>query len=136
DLVLRSLHGDVVRDAVLRVEPEVRSCLEAGAERDEHVVGDISLRRSHLLDSHPVDIVLKARLIELLLNMHIDGARYGAHLLCDLRSGFEIVGHIGSDGLNIDRSGDTEVERLGDDAGRLEKERYAGKVPGQLLSQA
>jgi hypothetical protein len=67
--------------------------------------------------------------------MHIDRTWNGTHLLGNLRCDRVVVGYILSHDLNIERSRDSEVQRLRDDVGRFEVERCPRKAFWQFLPQ-
>ncbi len=54
--ILGCLDGDVVVDAVFRVEPETGSSLEAGAERDEKVLRHVARLQADVLRTSAVHI--------------------------------------------------------------------------------
>ena len=69
--VLRSLGRDGVAHAVLRVEPVRRRGLEAAAERNQQVVGNVALREAGQLRLGPVHIDVQMRFIEGLLDAQV-----------------------------------------------------------------
>ena len=103
DLVLRRLHRDRVADAVRR-KPEVRSCLEAGAQRHQNVVGDVPFGQPYLLRSHAVHREVQPRLIEQLVQMHIDGAGHRADLFGHSAASAKLCAISAADDLNVDRA--------------------------------
>ena len=84
--ILRRLNGDVVADAVFGIEPEGRSGLEAGAQRDEQVLRDVFRLQADGLRAGAIDVEVQRGFVERLLNVDIDGAgdvaQLGGHFLC------------------------------------------------------
>ena len=75
---LRRLHRHAVGDAIHRVQPLGRRNLSAGAERDQHAVGNVLLRHPGLRRLIAVDVEIDGGRVHLLPDMHVDGA--GNHL--------------------------------------------------------
>ena len=79
--ILRRLHRDVVANAVFRIQPESRRGLEAGAERDEQVLGYVLGLQAQGLNACAVDIHMQRRLVEGLLHMDVRGTGNVAQLI-------------------------------------------------------
>src|ERR1700676_929800 len=67
--------------------------------------------------------------------MHVNGAGNRTDFFCHSGCQREIVGHVGTDDLNVNRGRKTEVQKLGDDVSRLEEERGGGESLWQLFAQ-
>src|ERR1700730_18925524 len=96
--------------------------LEAGAQRNEEVVGDVAFGEPHLLRSRAIYGVLQPGLIERLLNMDVNCTGHGTNFVGYPGGDGEIVREVRSGNLNIDRRGQTEIENLADDIRRFEEE--------------
>ena len=111
--------------------------LVAGAQGDEEVAGDIALGDAENGGQGAVHLDAQVGGLGHLLHVDIDHAGDGAELLADGRGDGEILGVIdGRAGdLDIDRSGEAEVEDLGDDVGRGEEEAEFGELPGKFPAE-
>ena len=128
--VLRRLHGDVIADATLRIEPEGGSGLKAGAQGDQQVAGDIALAQADGLREGAVDIQMQRGRVVGLLHVDIDRAGDGANAVGELPRHFVIAELVAAGDLHVDGRGDTEVENLGDDVGRLKEELSGWEAAG------
>src|SRR5277367_2024125 len=135
-MILRGLNGDVVSDAVLWIEPEIGSGLEASAQADQHTLGDVLGGQSDLVDARAVHVEIERGQAEHLLHVDIGCSGNVAQFIGDFLAD-EVVGcDVLTDDLNVDRGGQSEIENLGDDVGGLEEKFDAGKTLRQLAAQA
>ena len=133
--ILRRLHGHLVGDAVLRIQPEVRRRLEAAAQRDQHALRHVARVQSHLRDAGAIQVHVQRGRGEQLLHVDIGGAGNVPHPVGDLLRDVVVALLVGADHLHVDRRGQSEVQNLGDDVGRLEEELHAGEALRQHLAQ-
>ena len=126
DAILRSLHGDVVVDAVFGIEPEGRSGLKAGAERDQNVLCDVAGLHADGLRASAIDIHEERRRVKGLLDVYIHGAGNVAHLRREFLRDDIVARLVGSGDGDVDGRGSTEVQNLGDDVGGLKEKLHAG----------
>jgi hypothetical protein len=132
---LRRLSGQTVADPVLRIEPVGGRYLGARTERYQDAVGHIALCETRLGGFRTVHFEVEARLVEELVNVGIhragDFADFCRHLLRD----GEIALHVVTYELDVNRGGETEIQDLAHDVGRLEKEFDAGEFARQFRAQ-
>ena len=109
----------------------------AARQRDQQAVGHVALRHARLLGEGPVGVDHDPRRVEDLLDMHVHGPRHRAELGCDLLRDAEIRVGLGQRprDLDVDRRGETEVEDLVHDVGRLGEELELREALGQLVAQ-
>ena len=79
--VLRRLRGDVVADAVARIEIEVGRGLKAAAQRDQDALRHILLGQADGRGARAVHVHRHVRIVERLLDARIDGAGNIAHIV-------------------------------------------------------
>ena len=133
--ILRRLHGDRVADAVARVEPEVRSGLEAAAGSCEQAACNIGLPQSQLAGPGAVHIHHQFRIVEGLLDAQVGGAGYMLDLVQQLFGNGPVAVHISADDLDIDGSRQAEVEDLRDHVDGQRVEGDAGEAVVQDIAQ-
>ena len=135
DLVLRRLHHDRIRHAVVGIEIIGRRDLRAAGEIDHEAVGDVALGQADILRAGAIDIDVEGRIVGRLLDARIGNAGNVADAAQQLVGIGEIRVHIGAANLQVDRRRRAEIQDLADDVGRQEREGHAGKQPRQLLAQ-
>src|SRR6266852_8690354 len=74
DGILRRLSNQVILDAVLPIQEEIWRSLKAAAQRDQQAIGDVARREAALHCLGAVDLDVKSRVIEILLNARIGQA--------------------------------------------------------------
>ena len=116
--VLRRLRRDVVADAGGGVEPERRRGLKTAAQRDQQVLRHVALREADLLGLGAVHVEMQLGIIEGLLNPQIDRAGNEFQLVQQLFGEIAVGIQIAADDLNVDGSGQAEIQDLGDDVDR------------------
>ena len=72
---MRGLHGNVIADAVTRIEIEARRGLKAPAQGDEQALRNIALRKADRLRAGAVYIDGEIGKVERLLNARVRRAR-------------------------------------------------------------
>jgi hypothetical protein len=124
DFELRRLYLDLIVHAVYRIEPLIRGGLAAGAERNEHAVGDIALGQPRLMGLAAVDRDFDLGGMHLLVDMDVDSAGHDSHCALDLLgktiSGDRIAGH----DLHINGRGDAEIQDLIRHVGGLKEKDF------------
>jgi len=132
---LRRLHRHLIGDAIRGIEPEIGGGLETATQRDENALRDITGIHADLGDSGAVDVHPDRRQIHQLLHVHVSGAGHLAeavgNLIRERMAGLDI----GADDLNVDGSGQTEIQNLSNDVGGLKEKLHSGETPRQLLTQ-
>ncbi len=83
---------------------------------------------SKLLGLRSLDSHMEIGLIERLLHAEVNGARYRADLFEDLVCPDTVAFEIVTDHLNVDRSGQSEVQNLRDHVRGQERKCHAGEV--------
>ena len=83
-MILRRLDGDVITHAVLWIQPEIGSRLEAAAQADEHALRDLLGSQSDLIDARAVHVEVQSRQVHHLLHVDIGGAGNLPQPVCDL----------------------------------------------------
>ncbi len=133
--VLGSLRDQVVVHAVLPIEKEHRRDLEAAGEAVQHTSGHVALSKSALRCLGPVDGDIERGVIEGLLDANVgqarDAAKLGEHGVGKLIT----FSHIVAFELNIERSGQSEVQDLGGDIGGQKIEGGSGKDSRQFSAK-
>ncbi len=122
------LHGDVVIDAVGRIDPVIRTHLEAGAERNQHALGDVLLRVAHLAGAVAVHVDAHHGHVLHLVHVHVGRAGNMADAAGDFAGDREILILVAprTRHLHVDGRGQPEVQNLPDDIGGLEEKRQIG----------
>src|SRR4029077_12211138 len=126
--VLRGLRGDGITHAVLWIQPERGGRLKAAAQRDQQVAGDVPRRIAGLAGLRAVHIDVQLGLIKGLLDVQVDRTRNVADSLQQVIRKSAIVLLVVSHDLNIDGSGQTEVQNLADNVSRKEREGYTWEL--------
>ena len=134
--VLRRLDGDVVADAVARIEIEVGRGLEAAAERDQQALRHVLLGEADGSGAGAVDIDGHVGIVEGLLDARVGGAGNVADLVEHVFGQGAVAVEIGPDDLDVDGRGQAEVENLGHDVDGQHVEGDAGILAGQHAAQA
>ena len=132
--ILRGLRDDRIGDAVLRVDPERRSDLEAAGQAVLQALGDVALVQADLRRAHTVDLDAERRIVERLLDSRVGDAGDARDFLQQLVGVGVVGGEIGADDLHVDRRGKAEVENLRHDVGGQEREGRARKGSRQSLA--
>src|SRR5487761_2756896 len=122
DLVLRRLHLDVVDNAVGRIEKESRLRLLATRKRQQNILGHVGGTDAYALQAGTVHLQRDPGLIQSLVDMHIDGPIDGLDPVHELSGKYSVLGNIIAVYLYIDCRGNTKIENLGHDIGRLKEE--------------
>src|SRR6202042_1812865 len=110
DGVLGRLSNQVILDAVLPVQEEIWRSLKAAAQRDQQTIGDVARREAALRCLRAVDLDVKSRVIEILLNTRIGQAGHMAKLPQQLVGELAIPLQVRSLDLDIDGRGRAEVQ--------------------------
>ncbi len=96
---------------------------------------DIAGIQSNLIDAGAVHVQVESGQIHHLLHMDVRRTRNLAHLICDLLRNVVIGAHIGTNNLDVNRGGQTEIKNLRDDIGGLEEEFHARKTRWEFAAQ-
>ncbi len=134
DAVLRGLGVELVAHAADGIDPEIRAGLLGAGERAEDAVGDVLLGEAELGGLGAIDGDVEAGGVVGFVDAEVDGAGDEAD------AGEEFLGEgvdllaVGAGELDVDGSGEAEVENLGDDVGGREPEGHVGKVFGHLVA--
>ena len=136
DLVLRGLHHDRIRHAVIGVEIVGRRDLRAAGEVDDQAVGDVALGQPDILRAGAVDVDVEAWIVGRLLDARIGDAGNPADPAQQLVGIGEVRGEVGAADLQVDRRRRAEIEDLADDVGGQERERHAGKARAAIARAA
>ena len=127
--VLRRLRGDAVADAGPRVQPERGRRLEAPAEGNQHVAGNIAGRKAYLRCPRAVNVHLEARQIEGFLNAQVNRAgdvfEFAHQPVGKSPVGVKVVPHH----LDIDGRREAEIQDLADHVRGQKIKRYPGEFP-------
>ena len=134
--VLRRLHRHLVGHAVLRIQPEVRRGLETAAQRDQHALRHVARIHSHLRGLGAVNLKMQGRQTEHLLHVHIGSSVHVTQTVGDLLGDDVVALHVLTGDLDVNRCGQSKVENLGHDIGRLKEELHAGELAGQVFPQS
>ena len=133
--ILRRLHHDGVRNAVLGTEEEGRRHLRATGEIDDHAVRHVARGHADILRARPVDIDIEAGTVGGLLNPRVGDTRDQTNAAQQLVGILEIGIRIGATDLQIDRRRRSEIQDLADDVGGQERKRHAGECARQPFPQ-
>ena len=133
-LPLRRLNGEVVGNALLRIDPEIGVDLLGRAEADREIVHDLLGLKVQVLRARPVDCEIKIGRVKLLLHMGIDNALYVRKPLLRFLCKLDIV-RISALDLQVDLGWHAEIQNLRHHVGRLEIEEQAGERFRQPLAQ-
>ena len=132
---MRRLHGDVVADAVVGVEPEVRRGLEAAAGGGQQALGDVALLRPMLAGLGAIHVDHEFGIVEGLLDAQVGGSGDVLDLVEQLLGEGAIAVQVGADDLDIDGRGKAEVEDLRDHVDGQRVEGHAGKARGRMCAE-
>ncbi len=77
DLPFRRLHREIIGNALLRIDPEIRVHLLGRAEADRQIVHDLLGLQIEVLRARAVDVEVQVGRVELLLDVSVDDARNG-----------------------------------------------------------
>src|SRR5438552_18684480 len=70
--MLRGLNGNGIVDSAFRIGPKVGCDLEAGAERNEQTVGNVTLGKAKLLRTGAIDFYAQLRCVRYLVQSNIN----------------------------------------------------------------
>ena len=135
NVILRRLHGNGVRNAVLWIQPEIRRSLEAAAQRYQHVLCHVTRVHPHLRALRTINLQIQCRQCEHLLDVYIRRTWDLSHPVCDLLCDGVIALHVGAGYLDINGRWQSKVEDLGHDICRLKEKLYSRKATGQFGPQ-
>src|SRR4029077_2030655 len=117
------------------IQEERRRGLETSARRYQHATGHIALGEAACGRLGAVHVDMELWIVERLLNTQIhqtrDVPKLAQHPICDST----ILRKIRPFDLDVDRRGQTKIENLCDDVGRLKVERGSGKLARELVSK-
>src|SRR5579885_3458171 len=113
--VLRSLHRDLIADSVCRIEPEGRSRLKAGTERDEDILRHVASLHAEGLRARAVHVHVKSGFVEGLLDVDVHSAREVANFGGKFLSDGEVARLVHAEELHVNGSRRAEVQNLRDD---------------------
>src|SRR5713226_7926768 len=133
--ILRFLHRDGVFHAVFWIQPESRSGLEAGAERNKNVLRDVARLHAHGLRARTVDFHVERGVVKSLLNVDIHGAGNVPELAGEFFPDQVISALVHARDFHIDGRGSAEIQDLRDDVRRLKEELHAGKTLRKFFAQ-
>jgi len=134
DAIDRCLRDDLVVHAVGGVQPLVGSCLAGAGERNEHGLRDVLLGEADLASLAAIDVDLHGGVLHLLVDVDVDSAGNLRDLFGELGGEVEVGGFVAGD-LEVDGSGQTEVENLVGDVGRGEEEVAVGELLLEVVAQ-
>src|ERR1039457_6830207 len=134
-MILRRLDGDVITHTVLWIEPEIGSRLEASTQADQHALCDLLGIQSDLVDARAVHVEIESGQAHHLLHMYVGGAGNLAQPICDSLRDVVASAHIGAPYLNIDRRGQSKMEKLRHDIGGLKEELHARETRWEFTAQ-
>ena len=126
--VFRRAHVHEVLDADAAIEPVAGLDLRAAAQAEEDRTRDVALAQAHLRGFRAIDVKGEAVQVPRLLHAHIHGAPHVSHLLREHSGHAAVFVQVASDDLNVERRGQSEVDRLRDDVRRQKVEDRAGKL--------
>ena len=135
DVLLAVLRADEVVVAVALINPERWREIDGAVQGGDDVLDDVLLCQPDLGRLHAVDVHVKLRRVEPLLDAHVHCSRHrlgeAFDLLRNLASDFELVAlH-----LNVDGRRQAEVQRRRHHAAGVETEFRPGELARQLLTQ-
>ena len=128
DDVLRRLSNQVILHAVLPVQKEIWRGLKAAAQRDQQTIGDVARRESALRCLRAVDLDVKSRVIEILLNARIGQAWHMTKLPQQLVRKLAIPVQVRALDLDVNWRRRAEVKNLRDHIGGKKGKSGARKL--------
>ena len=128
DQMLRRLRDDVVVDARLRIEPEVRLQQGRARQRREHARRDLLLRDSEFERLVAIDVDVEGRVVLRLRDPQIADPRNHLHAILQSQRDIVVGLQIVAVDLRVDRSRQAEIEHLADDVGGLKVGRDVRKL--------
>src|SRR5208283_845572 len=102
---------------------------------NQQIIGNVALGEADLLRLGPIHIDMQIGLIERLLNVQIDSPGNLPDPLQQLVGECPVGIHAVARNLNVNGSGQTEVQNLTDNVGRQEREGYAGELLRKFQTQ-
>ena len=110
--------------------------MKASAQGNEHVVGNVALRKADLSRPGSIDVNLDSRQVKRLLDAQIGDARNVLNLGKQLVREFPVGLQIGTDHLDVDGRWHTEIEDLAHHVGRQKIEGDTRELACQHHAQA
>ena len=136
DLGLRVLHREHVVVAVLGIDPITGRDHAVRGQRRNHVVYRFLGRHPHPASHFAVDIELNARIVEVLRNQYVAHATELAHLRGDFGRGLVSLFLIVPADLDVNRSGQSEIDNRIHQAPGLKIVRKFRQIIRQFRSHA
>ena len=133
--VLGRLRGDVVAHSGALVEPVSGCCLKTAAKRDEHIVGHITRGIADLLRFGAIHFDVQFGLVESLLDAQVHGTGHKFQAIQQIVGKDTIGREIAPEDLDVNGSGQAEIEDLADDVRGQEVKSDAREVLGQFDAQ-
>ena len=135
--VFGRLHDDGIVHAVLRIDPVIRRELHVAAQRDQQAVGDVLLGEAKLIGARAVHVEAQLGCVDDLVQVDVHRAGNVRQARGDLAGQRVVGGRVGerADHLHVDGRGQSEIEDLAHDIGRLEEEGEVGKLAVQAQAQ-
>lgn len=128
DVLLAVLGPDEIMVAVFVVDPEGGIEVDARVQAGDHVLHDVCLGEAQVGRLDPVHFECDLRIVELLLDADVDGARHALYDLRDLER--DVMGDLEpvSFDLDVDGRREPEVESGRHEAPGVERELEAGEA--------
>ena len=133
--VFRRAHVHEVLHADAAIEPVAGLDLRAAAQAEQDRARDVALAQADLRGFRAIDVKGEPLQISRLLHAHIHGAADVSDLLRERGGDAAIVVQVAADDLDVERRGQSEIDRLRDDVRRQEVEDRAGKLLVQAQPQ-
>src|SRR6266481_4943147 len=124
--MLRRLDCDRIVDSGFWIRPKIRCDLRRAAERNQNAVRNVAFGEAEFLRAGTIDFQLQLRRARHLVHANIDRAGNLFQAPLDLTRDPVVLWRV-SGNLNIDRRGESEIQDLADDVGRLKIETQIWK---------